>query len=175
MMADGRLNVRPLITHKFDLDQVEAAYKLVAGDSPSLGIILQYKTPQEESNEIISQRTIALKSADFHNASKLNPNLAFIGSGNYATGILIPAFKRTAARLVSVASSAGLSSVHAGKKFGFIEATSNSKKYFNDQNKNALIISTRHDSHAALVLEAVRSGKHVYIEKQLCLNRSELL
>lgn len=175
MMADGRLNVRPLITHKFDLDQVEAAYKLVAGDSSSLGIILQYKNHQEKSNEIIRQRTIALKSTNFHNASKLDPNLAFIGSGNYATGILIPAFKRTAARLVSVASRAGLSSAHAGKKFGFIEATTDSEKLFNDQNINALVISTRHDSHAALVLKALRSGKHVYVEKPLCLSKLELL
>jgi predicted dehydrogenase len=100
--------------------------------------------------------------------------VAFVGSGNYATGVLIPAFKEAGAHLATVASSAGVSGVHAGKKFGFDETTTDTASLFSDPDVDALVITTRHNSHAQLVLQALAAGKHVFVEKPLCLTLDEL-
>jgi predicted dehydrogenase len=99
---------------------------------------------------------------------------SFIGSGNYATAVLIPAFKATGAALHCVASSGGVSGVHAGRKFGFAETTTDTDRVFEDGAANTVVISTRHDSHARLVMRALRAGKHVFVEKPLCLTLAEL-
>jgi predicted dehydrogenase len=100
--------------------------------------------------------------------------VSFIGSGNYATAVLIPAFKATGAALHCVASSGGVSGVHAGRKFGFAETTTDTDRVFEDGSANTVVISTRHDSHARLVMRALRAGKHVFVEKPLCLTLAEL-
>jgi len=100
--------------------------------------------------------------------------VSVIGSGNYATSVLIPAFKRAGARLYSVASNAGVSGLHAGRKFGFEETTTETEHLFGDAQTNVLVVTTRHDSHAGLVVKALRAGKHVFVEKPLCLTREEL-
>ena len=88
--------------------------------------------------------------------------------------MLIPAFKATGAKLVGVASNVGVSGVHAGKKFGFVETTTDTESVFADRRINAVVIATRHDSHASLVLKALAAGKHVFVEKPLCLTHDEL-
>lgn len=175
MMADGRLDVKPLISHRFDIDEAEKAYELVGGAGPSLGILLQYKgikiTP--------ATRTVSLQaSSNLHSgASKTSgckPTVSFVGAGNYATAVLIPAFKDAGAHLRSVASVAGVSGLHAARKFGFDETTTDSQRLFSDDNTSAIIITTQHDSHARLVLQALEGGKHIFVEKPLCLTLSEL-
>ena len=82
------------------------------------------------------------------------PAVGFIGSGNYASAILIPAFKSAGARLVSIASSGGLSSAVVGRKYGFEQATTESAGVLADASLDAVVITTRHDSHARFVIEA---------------------
>ncbi len=100
--------------------------------------------------------------------------MSFVGSGNYATAVLIPAFKEAGAHLRSVASSAGVSGVHAGRKYGFDETTTDTSRLFADETTNAVVITTRHDSHTRFVLQALNAGKHVFAEKPLCLTLAEL-
>jgi predicted dehydrogenase len=97
-----------------------------------------------------------------------------VGSGNYATAVLIPAFKAAGARLKVVASSGGVSGLHAGRKFGFEATTTDNGSLWSDENLNAVVITTRHDSHAGFVLQALAAGKHVFVEKPLCLTLGEL-
>jgi predicted dehydrogenase/NADPH:quinone reductase-like Zn-dependent oxidoreductase len=172
MMADGRLDVKPLISHRFAIGEAEKAYDLVGGAGPSLGILLAYPgldiTP--------AARTVSLRTAG---ASSLVANankatVSFVGSGNYATAVLIPAFKDAGAHLRSVASSTGVSGVHAGRKYGFDETTTETSRIFSDEATKAVVITTQHDSHARYVLQALRSGKHVFVEKPLCLTLLEL-
>jgi predicted dehydrogenase len=103
-----------------------------------------------------------------------NPGLGFVGAGNYATRNLIPAFKEAGARFVSVASSAGVSGAYAGKKFGFAETTTDTAGLIADPRIHAVVITTRHDSHAGLVRQALEAGKHVFVEKPLCMKIEEL-
>ena len=177
MMASGRLDVKPLISHRFSLEQTEAAYAVVGGTVPSMGIVLEYPSVLETSDAQVRTPTVLL-TTNFQTKTggerNKTPAVAFVGSGNYATGVLIPAFKDAGAKLATVASSAGVSGVHAGKKFGFDETTTDTVSLFSDPQVDALVITTRHNSHAQLVLQALAAGKHVFVEKPLCLTLDEL-
>jgi predicted dehydrogenase len=100
--------------------------------------------------------------------------IGFIGSGNYATRVLIPAFRMTGARLVNVASSSGVSGAYAGRKYGFERTTTDSAALLADPAINTVVIATRHDSHAGFVCDALAAGKHVFVEKPLAMTREEL-
>jgi len=175
MMADGRMDVKPLISHRFAIEDAEQAYALVGGSGPSLGILLTYPgieiTPEG--------RTVALAPSPHpqplsQGKRGANVGVSFVGAGNYATAVLIPAFKASGAHLRSVASSAGVSGLHAGRKFGFDETTTDTNRLFADADTNAVVITTQHDSHARFVLQALAAGKHVFVEKPLCLTLAEL-
>lgn len=197
MMADGRLDVKPLISHRFSISEAEKAYELVGGAGPSLGIVLTYPgmeitaeartvklvQPPLSPSPSVSQgpSTAKLWTATGVASSALQActargegSVSFVGSGNYATAVLIPAFKAAGAHLRSVASSAGVSGVHAGRKYGFKETTTDTNHLFTDEQTNAVVITTQHDSHARFVLQALAAGKHVFVEKPLCLTLDEL-
>lgn len=169
MLADRRIDVAPLISHRFPLETAARAYEVVAGSEPSLGILLAYGG---DTRSDAGQRTVALN-AVVPDASG-RAAVSFIGSGNYATAVLIPAFKETGAVLRTVASNAGVSGTHAARKFGFEESTTDIERIFADERTNAVVISTRHDSHARLAVQALAAGKHVFVEKPLCLTLDEL-
>lgn len=172
MMADGRLDVTPLISHRIAIADAEEAYALVAGSGSSLGIVLSY--PGIEVT--LASKTLALKEAAVTvlHEDRGRPSVSFLGAGNYATAVLIPAFKKAGARLRSVASSTGVSGVHAGRKFGFEQTTTHTAGLFTDDAAHAVVITTRHDSHARFVIQALKAGKHVFVEKPLCLTLKEL-
>lgn len=171
MMADGRLNVKPLVSHRFSLAKVEDAYALLSGGEPSLGILLDYPTPDENPESALRKTSIALNPVPQAGREAV---IGFIGSGSYATAVLIPALKATAARLKVAASGAGVSGVHAGRKFGFESTTTDSDSVMRDSDITAVVVATRHDSHARFVCQALAAGKHVFVEKPLCLTEVEL-
>lgn len=172
MMADGRLDVKPLISHRFPIDEAEKAYELVGGSGRSLGILLSY--PGLEITQ--AARTVNLGVSPSASLEVKDDKIAvsFVGAGNYATAVLMPAFKEAGAHLRCVASGAGVSGVHAGRKFGFDETTTDTSRIFSDYETNAVVITTQHDSHARFVLQALDAGKHVFVEKPLCLTLDEL-
>ena len=168
MMADRRLDVRPLLSHRFRIDDAAEAYALIAGDAPSLGIVLSYPGAAAALH-----RTVVLPAQVITPASG-SVRVSFVGSGNYATAVLIPAFKAAGAALHSVASSSGVSGLHAARKFGFTSTTTDTESLFADSETRAIVITTRHDSHARLVIQALQAGKDVFVEKPLCLTLDEL-
>lgn len=171
MLADGRLDVAPLISHRLALTDAERAYAVVGGAEPSLGIVLEY--PGGDAARL-RERSIAHTGQGRAVQPASGAAVSFIGSGNYATGVLIPAFKAAGAELVAVACSAGVSGVHAARKFGFARSTTDTDSLFADPQTAALAITTRHDSHARLVLQGLAAGKAVFVEKPLCLTLEEL-
>ena len=179
MMADGRLDVAPLISHRFAISDAERAYALVAGTESSLGILLKYPALSElDLNQTVSLSTAPLSEhanpAGVRTVTVHAPSVSFIGAGNYATAMLMPVFKKAGARLRSVVSAAGVSGVHAGRKFGFDAASTDSDAILTDADTQAVVITTRHNSHAAYTIKALDAGKHVFVEKPLCLNKLEL-
>ena len=173
LMASGTLDPKPLITHSFDLKDAADAYMSLV-DPNVLGITLHY--PQETNDiDLGFMRTVTLPHATGeNNICTDNPKVSFLGSGNYANSILIPAFKKAGADLRIVASNGGFSGVNAGKKFGFSKTTTDEKTLFEDGETETIVIATRHNTHAEFVLEALRAGKNVFVEKPLCLNLEEL-
>jgi predicted dehydrogenase len=97
-----------------------------------------------------------------------------IGSGSYAGKVLVPAFGKTGARLKIIASATGVSAVHVGKKNAVETATTDSASVFGDPEVNVVVIATRHDTHARYVCDALRAGKHVFVEKPLALTLTDL-
>lgn len=172
MMVGGRLDLAPLVSHRFGIDEAEAAYALVGGAGPSLGIVLRY--PSDGAAPLA--QTVALAPASAATAAGVGdaPAIGFVGAGNYATAVLIPAFKAAGARLATVASSGGVSAVHAGRKFGFASTTTDTDALITDPALSAVVVTTRHDSHARLVVQAIAAGRHVFVEKPLALRLDEL-
>lgn len=173
MLADGRLDFKPLISHRFPVDAAAEAYALISSGSP-LGVLLEY--PEAEA-DAVPARTIEVPLAQPKPATATAAAAAavgFIGAGNYATAVLIPAFARTSARLQAVSSASGVSAVHVAKKFGIHRASTDSQALLADDSINAVVITTRHDSHAYWVCQALAHGKHVFVEKPLALDRTQL-
>ena len=170
LMAAGVLDVKPLITHRFEVAQAAEAMNLLTSSEPSMGILISYPRPAA-GEEVGLERVVTLDAAR-PKAGK--GSVAFLGAGNYASRVLIPAFKAAGADLSTVISSGGISAVHSGKKFGFREAATEASEVLANSDIDTMVIATRHDAHAAQVLEALRAGKHVFCEKPLCLTLEEL-
>lgn len=171
MLADGRIDVQPLITHRFALEEAREAYELISSGSSSLGVLLQYRDEQQQPDAVLKVQTITVSPPATAGAS---PSVAFIGAGNYSTQVLIPAFKRAGARLSVIASAGGLSGAHSARKFGFANTTTDTASVFADDSIDAIVITTRHDTHARFVCQALEAGKHVFVEKPLAITPEEL-
>jgi predicted dehydrogenase/threonine dehydrogenase-like Zn-dependent dehydrogenase len=169
MMADGRLDVKPLISHRFAIADAERAYELVGGAGPSLGILLEYEQAPARTESAVRAQTVQVNPRSAGTAT-----VAFIGSGNYSTAVLIPAFRAAGARMKTVASAGGVTGLHAARKFGFEATTTDTDSVFADPEIDAVVITTRHDSHASMVCRALRAGKSVFVEKPLALRREEV-
>jgi predicted dehydrogenase/threonine dehydrogenase-like Zn-dependent dehydrogenase len=167
LMASGRLNVSKLLTHRFEFNDAPRAYELLGNDKSALGILLQYKHPVES-------RHAASVSLSERAAEPGDPIIGFVGAGNYASRVLIPAFQATGATLHSIASSGGTSAAVHGRKTGFSYATSDTRALLADSEINTVVIATRHNSHASLTCAALEAGKHVFVEKPLAINLAEL-
>ena len=172
-MDTGALRTERLISHRFEIEQAAAAYELLSGPKPSLGILLKFPGTADPL-----QRTIALSAerpkfgSDV--PSSCQPLLGVIGAGNYASRMLIPAFAKAGASFHTLVASSGTGPVHVGRKFGFRQASTDVQALLADTSCNAVVIATRHDSHASLVQQALAAGKHVFVEKPLCLTAEEL-
>jgi predicted dehydrogenase/threonine dehydrogenase-like Zn-dependent dehydrogenase len=169
MMADGRLDVKPLISHRFAIGDAERAYELVGGAGPSLGILLEYEQSPARAESAVRAQTVQVNPRGSGTAT-----VAFIGSGNYSTAVLIPAFRAAGARMKTVASAGGVTGLHAARKFGFECTTTDTDSVLADPEIDAVVITTRHDSHASMVCRALRAGKGVFVEKPLALRREEV-
>ncbi len=167
-LSTGALRTAPLISHRFPIEQAESAYALLSSPEPSLGILLRYPGTADPG-----QRVIQLPAAAETIASS-QPLLSVIGVGNYASRILIPTFAKAGARFHTLAASSGIGPVHTGRKFGFRQASTDIAALLADPTANSVVIATRHDSHAALVQQALAAGKHVFVEKPLCLTAAGL-
>ncbi|WP_286295417.1 bi-domain-containing oxidoreductase [Vibrio apostichopi] len=168
MMSSGQVDVKPLITHRFKFEDAPKAYDLLTSDKSALGILLQY---QSEINAR-HQSTVELDTTATFEANK--PVVGFVGAGNYASRMLIPAFKEGGAQLHTIATSGGINGVTHGEKTGFAKTTTDTAAMINDSEINTIAIVTRHNSHAKFVCDALNAGKNVFVEKPLAITLEEL-
>ncbi len=172
MMSAGSLDVTSLISHRFEIEDAEQAYGLILSDEPSLGIVLAYQEEAQKSDSDICSHVVELGAQKSTGVQKIS--VGFVGAGNYAAGVLIPAFKAGGADLHTISSSGGVNGVYAGKKFGFVKTTTEWETILHDDAVNAVVIATRHDTHADMVCKTLEAGKHVFVEKPLALTMDEM-
>jgi predicted dehydrogenase/threonine dehydrogenase-like Zn-dependent dehydrogenase len=170
-MTSGHLSIEGLVSHRVPFTEAPEAYKLLTSDKRALGIVLDYPHDVEPRHN----RSVDLRDGlDTAPSDATTPTVGFIGAGNYASRVLIPAFRKAGATLRTVASAGGTNSVLHGKSAGFQRASSDNDELMADPAINTVVIATRHDSHAGLTIAALNAGKHVFVEKPLCLTREEL-
>ena len=174
MLAAEKVRFRPLVTHRYAIGEAEQAYRTLDEDRSALGIVLVYDEHKEEKH--LRSRTVDLLPVrrDAGRVAAGGAVVGLIGAGNFAKLILAPALSRTSALLKTVVSSSGVSAAHLGRKFQFQRLSTDPDAVFGDDEINAVLIATPHNTHAAYVKEALQRGKHVFVEKPLCLTRAEL-
>ncbi len=167
LMASGSIDVKPLISHRFEINDAAEIYENL-NQSASLGILIDY---QNSSEVLPTEGTVYL---DDNLQSKVQKgNVSFIGGGNYASRVLIPAFKKAGANLITLVTSGGKSAFYHGKKNGFLVASTDIEQAL-DESVDTVVIATQHNLHASQAIKALEKGKNIFVEKPLALTHEEI-
>lgn len=181
LIAEDKVDVKSLISHRFKIDQAEAVYKDMLDNKggPYIGVILEYPELSVDNRYQIldiSKRKIVLKPTS--NISHLTSNtvsVGVIGAGLFGKALLLPALKKIKdIRFHTLSTSSGANTYHAARRYGFENCTTDYREILNNKDINAVIILTPHSLHAKMVIEALKAGKNVFVEKPLCINEQEL-
>ena len=173
LIASGKIDLSILTTHVFKLEDAPKAYDLILNKTePYVGILIEYDRTKEVQNQIV--KNLKLQSAIRNPKSEI-VKIAFIGAGSYAQSHLLPNLKGlTDVVLQGVMTSTPASARSVVERFGFAFCTGREQDILENGDINTVFIATRHDSHARYVLGGLRAGKHVFVEKPLCLTLDEL-
>ncbi|WP_313598283.1 bi-domain-containing oxidoreductase [Pseudomonas sp.] len=171
MLASGQLEVDSLISHRVAFEDAADAYQTLTTDNSALGIILQYTSAEAERNI----KEVVLAPSAVASFDPVKPVVGFIGAGNYASRMLIPAFKAAGAQFHTIVTAGGINGVIHGSKAGFAQASTDISAMLGESTINTVAIVTRHDSHARFVAQALEAGKHVFVEKPLAIETCDLV
>ena len=178
LMANGKLKVTPLITHRFPIEKGAQAYEVITGKKkePFLGVLITYPEAKvKEERKILLPSVVHRPKLALSLVERPSVKLGVLGAGLYAYATLLPVIKNNKDfELVGIASSGGLHARHSGSKFGFKYAASSDDEIIHDPQINTVAILTRHDLHADLAVKALKAGKHVFVEKPLAIDSTSL-
>jgi len=168
LIQAGRVKTADLTTHRFPIENAEEAYHLILDNTePYLGVILQYT----RSSPARGTRTVVLRDS----TPTAGVCLGIIGAGNHVNDILLPHLRqRSDVQIRAVCTGTGTKARALGEKLGVVFCTSDPDAVLADSGINTVLIGTRHDSHASLVVKSLQAGKHVFVEKPLCLKEEEI-
>jgi len=169
LLAEKRVQVDDLVTHRFDIADADRAFDIVTdAEARALGIVIDYPI----SNSVDRAEPPAQSTA--RGVFSPGSRVGFIGAGSFAKRHLIPLAKRHGLVLDRVATASGLSAASAAEQFGFTGGASEVGELLADDALSAVFVATRHDLHGPLTARALRAGKAVFVEKPLCLTEREL-
>lgn len=168
LLTDGKIDIDYLTTHEFDLVDAPKAYDMIVNKTePYLGIIIRYDT----NKPAVRENKVSVNTPK----PEAEINMAFIGAGSYAQGNLLPNLpKWDIITRKGVLTNTGTTSKRVAERFAFEYCSSNEDDILKAESINTIFIATRHDSHSDYVIKALEAGKHVFVEKPLCLNNEEL-
>jgi predicted dehydrogenase/threonine dehydrogenase-like Zn-dependent dehydrogenase len=165
-ISSGALQVKEMITEVVPLEEYKKIYGDI-GTHKSIAYIINY----EGSEKKVPMHTVSFANNSFKGAKGV---IGVIGAGNFTKMTMMPALKDSGAGFKYVSSQGGLSSTLLAKKYGFSHSTTDYKEILKDEEVDTLLITTRHDLHAQMVIEGLQAGKNVFVEKPLALNNEEL-
>jgi predicted dehydrogenase/threonine dehydrogenase-like Zn-dependent dehydrogenase len=167
LVATGSVRTNELTTHRFPIDEAPRAYELLTGGDEGarpFGVLIEY-----------AERASGPPPARARRAPSVASGIGLIGAGAFARATLIPGLKEAGATLVAVASERGLTAADVASRFEFERAAESAHDVLDDSSVGAVVIATRHGSHASLAASALRAGKAVFVEKPLALTSEELV
>ena len=172
LIAQGRVTVPGLITHRFPFSEASSVFdKIASGElGHAVGIIFEYPEPERGVLEL-QPRTLTFGGDRLRGAVRLGQ----IGAGNYAKSMLMPYFPSLAGlSLEGICTTRGPNAEALAKRYGCRKATTDAGELLRDSEVNAIMVATRHDSHARYALAALEAGKHAYVEKPLAMTEEQL-
>lgn len=177
LLADRKVNIGRLITHRFPVERAKSAYDLITGrtQEPFLGVVIEYSSAGDESRTLALVPGPAPAAPGSQRGAESIVSVGLLGAGVFAAGTLIPALKALpGTNLIAVCTATGAHAQHAMHKFSFRYCSTDETKLITDPEISTVVIATRHHLHASQVMAALAAGKHVFCEKPLCLTESEL-
>ena len=160
ILKQKKLDVKDLISKRFDITEAKSAYQLLKSSESVIGILFQYKNfPAKENKSIKFKDLIENKSA---------LQVSVIGSGNYAKRVIVPILSKKDINLQTIFSRSGFESTLIAKKYNFKESSTDLDKVWNDDKTNTLFVLTRHNTHAEFIIKALKAGKNIFVEKPMC-------
>jgi predicted dehydrogenase/threonine dehydrogenase-like Zn-dependent dehydrogenase len=182
LLAAQRINVQPLITHRYPIERAPEAYDLITGKTNEqyLGVLISYASepgiPQSLATKIETRASSTRTARSSPQPGKQLCRLGVLGAGEYARTVLLPALRKIdQVELVGIATPGGLNAAQAARRFGFRYASSDENQILSDTEINAIAVLTRHNLHASLTLTGLKSGKHVFCEKPIAIDEKQLL
>jgi polar amino acid transport system substrate-binding protein len=169
LMAEGKLDVEALTTHKYPFEEALGAYDLIQeGAEPHVGILLDYDVEQPQDQVVRIQ-------PDRSHVATDQLGVGFVGAGNYASVHLIPHVRNnTRASLIGLTTATGMNAQQKADKFGFEYCTTDLQPLLDDDRIDAIFIATRHSTHAEFAMRALEAGKHVFVEKPMVVTEDQL-
>ncbi len=162
----GRISVKEMISEVVDLQDYLQIYGEM-GSKNTIASILKY----EDKRDVAPAHSVKIADSDFVASKGV---IGIVGSGNFTKMTMLPALKGSGAGFKYIASSGGVSGTSLAKKYGFAHSTTDYREILNDEEVDLVLITTRHNLHAPMVVETLRAGKNVFVEKPLALNDGEL-
>jgi len=168
LIARRQMAIAPLITHRLPISEASNAYEIVSSNVPSLGVVIEYPAAEPPL-----QKTIELRTREPRRKGSLG--VSWIGAGSYAVTALLPHVSADGrVRFLQVANAHGLSAKRVADQFKFSACSTDPAAILADPDCDAVFITSRHSTHAALVTAALEAGKSVYVEKPLCVTLDEI-
>lgn len=175
-LAKGQLQVKPLITEVVDLEDYQQIYDNLSSGG-KIASLLRYPATADPTSRTIhlhSPLSILHSPPSTLHPPLSTPILGIIGAGNFTSAVIVPTLKKLGADIKVIASSQGLSGTVLAKKYSIASSTTDSANVLADPQISAVVITTRHNAHAAQVCQALQVGKQVFVEKPLALTREEI-
>jgi len=163
-ISQNQLRVTPLITERVELKDYQQIYGSMGGGS--IASILEYPGTANE--------TLTIVAGNERTSKPSKGIIGIIGSGNFTKMTVMPALKGSGAYYKYISSAGGLTAKALANKYGFAFSTTDYKEIIKDSDVDLVLITTRHNQHANMVAETLKSGKNVFVEKPLALNMTEL-
>lgn len=167
LIAEKKIDMKGLISYNFDIEDAQKAYSIVTkSDSDYYGILLEYKKGEYKKKITLHKKILGKEDVT---------KVGIIGAGNFARDFIIPNVKKSKeVEIIGIATAKGVSARYVADRYGAQYITTDFHEIINDKNINCVFILTRHDLHAPLVIDALKAGKNVFVEKPLSITKEEL-